>query len=794
MEEARGWMNQVEEGRVPKASHGGFSTSCAPSSRGTHSRFSSSREPASRAMLVKEVSRAALHNVAEDQTQLPEAMPSGFALNGPPSPRGGEMPFQPPSFLRDALASLMPCPNPPPRDSTVRWSSLSFEEFLAGASSVHGKMRSDLEAANAEIKQLRSMLGRSATDYVKLNIESTMVAVAPDPSDVIEDPRSIKIVQRWEELVRNARSALWNRYPIRDSWAASIRKCKIGTNDMYDDALFTFDAGRPANSGSGILRFQLSSAPRMSTGFIMHPHSKLRIAWMVVGMILMAYDLVKLSLSVFDPPAGAFTAVMEMFGNVYWTMDIFVSFSTGVFVEGRLSLEPSVIACHYFKSWFTFDTLIVGCQWFFVFVTTAKSSSLSIVRYVRLMRFSRVVRMIKLITMLPAILAAVTSPFNLLALEIAQFLIGMLWWMHFSACGFFYMEGNSGNELLDAADGILLKYLLCAHWAAAQMQGSVDVTPGMVLHQRVYAVIVIMMSIPFCALFISRLTNILMELHELTKKNATQTRRVKDYVNRHRISAGLSVRIQQFLKFKQCVDAFTENRSDEEVLKLLPTHLKGALLEESLWPLLSKHCVFRTLYLRFNAFFKCLCLEAFSTMFVLPEEMIFHYGTVPTQTFLVESGEVVFAHYSPIARSLLVSLIRDSHAGTNSHLRQRLLEPRQLINGRCVSEMALWTRSTHGGDLGATAQASIVVVDVERFEMSAAKFPSLQLTLARHATRFTKGLKKACDDGADSDLFTSLDLQDPSEKAVTPRPSTSSNRSSIRSAFSSMAGLTSFEH
>eukprot|EP00927_Polykrikos_kofoidii_P082722 TRINITY_DN8298_c0_g1_i2.p1 TRINITY_DN8298_c0_g1~~TRINITY_DN8298_c0_g1_i2.p1 ORF type:complete len:807 (+),score=107.43 TRINITY_DN8298_c0_g1_i2:112-2532(+) len=560
------------------------------------------------------------------------------------------------------------------------------------------------------------------------------------------------------------------RFPARDIWTAALKKNKVPFgNEMVHFLESSNRLGVCPKKRSTVIRELLDPtkqwccsrrrSPSMES-IMMHPHSTRRLLWLSIGMLLLLYDSLKLTLTVFDLDENWLTVAVDMIGNLYWSLDIPISFLTATFSQGKLWTSPKKVATVYIQSWFFFDVFVVAAQWMLVFFESDRNlSSMSALRYVRFLRFSRLVRMVKILIMLPALLAAISSPFYLLGAEILQFLMGMMIWIHLSACGFFYVEGghDARNEKFAGAASVQLKYITAAHWAVAQLQGSTDINPGNLFAQRLYSVSVSMISIPVCALFISRLTNILMELHELTKCNAAQSRRVRDYVNRHGISYDLSIRVQKFVKWKQTVQKNRTEKADEVVLNLLPKSLKGALLEETHTPLLIQHCIFHKLRSDFRPFFQCVCVEALNPILLLPDEQLFHVCSVPSHAFMVESGDIVFFHYGAIARSMLICATSGARTQGADHLRDRLLRPTGIEPGKIVSEMALWTICTHSGDLRAVSQSSVLAISVGKIEETAVGFPVLHMLLATHALHFAQGLNST--NGCEPDLYSSFDLQ-----------------------------------
>eukprot|EP00927_Polykrikos_kofoidii_P068823 TRINITY_DN6416_c0_g1_i3.p1 TRINITY_DN6416_c0_g1~~TRINITY_DN6416_c0_g1_i3.p1 ORF type:complete len:1027 (+),score=149.42 TRINITY_DN6416_c0_g1_i3:357-3083(+) len=615
-------------------------------------------------------------------------------------------------------------------------------------------------------RQLDELLGESSMEARR----SSVVSFAGNEQ---AEEVTLTAADRWEVIVKRVLTGtILGHFPVRETWVNVMKKSKtFGRFDENERASLVCDVrGRKLHGKDKSVTSRRSASAIFDfdgnhpAWYILHPQNPKRVVWSLLGVLLMGYDMLRMSLSIFEPGGAQVDAAVGYIALFYWTFDVCMSFITGIYIQGQLCMRPWRIAATYMKSWFLFDIMVVFCQWSVwimdvVFQNTSNKGQVGFLRLARTLRFSRVVRMVKLFAMLPAILSAVTDPFYLLVFEIVQFLIGMVMWIHISACGFYALEKDSPEPnpafLPEYSAG--LRYVMAAHWAAAQLQGSTDVLPGKALQQRVFSVIIILFSVPFCALFVSRLTNILMEVHELTKRNAWQCRHVQDYMNRHTISLELAVRVKKYVKWRQSIEKSRPDKADEAVLNLLPRQLKGELLEETLAPTLIRHCVMATLQRKFQTFFACMCIEAINTLTVLPEELIFTYGMVGTHAYMVEAGETTFYHYSMVARMMLQSSANECTDGSASHVRDHFLQPINIIQGRCVAEMSLWTKSTHRGDFRSQTQATIHGIDCNKLEACAASFPNVQFKLACHAHRFADMLNS--NEAVDPDLFTSFDLR-----------------------------------
>eukprot|EP00927_Polykrikos_kofoidii_P009479 TRINITY_DN13950_c0_g1_i4.p1 TRINITY_DN13950_c0_g1~~TRINITY_DN13950_c0_g1_i4.p1 ORF type:complete len:805 (+),score=104.61 TRINITY_DN13950_c0_g1_i4:78-2492(+) len=560
------------------------------------------------------------------------------------------------------------------------------------------------------------------------------------------------------------------RFGVREHWVNILTLPIVPAFGDQVDYLFDFNRSGKASVSSGStgladFRDEIREyeswfrRPRtwvLREAVIFHPQCQSRLVWVGVGVALLVYELLIMSLQVFDLEATNVQKGMEWICSTYWTLDVVMSFLTATFVKGHLSMDLRVIASSYIASWFCFDVFILVCQWNLLLM--GQGNDRAFFRHLRKLRYIRLMRLLKLFQLLPSLLATVTNPVHKFSLEVAQFVFFIIVWIHVSACGFYGVHLLSDAESPSISripeNNKLTRYLVCAHWASAQLQGSSDIAVVDDALPRFYALAVIMVAIPFCALFVSRLTNIMMELHDLTKSNAVQQRNIRDYLSRHRISTDLSGQVLEFVKWRQNVEKSRTDKNDSNVLNMLPKHLRGALIDESLAPLLSKHVFWQCLKADFEPYFKVVLLNVFKSQFLLPHEVVFNFGGVASSAYIVECGDLTLLHYSKIAKSLIKTSAKLNKESRN--MQDRLLKARSLSSGTCVSEMALWLRCAHKGDLRAESQAWVQTVSADMIEFYVKDYPVLQRAMARHARHFARELAHHMQD--DPDLFTTSDM------------------------------------
>lgn len=506
---------------------------------------------------------------------------------------------------------------------------------------------------------------------------------------------------------------------------------------------------------------RLQGAPRLQrsceTGrFVLHPYSWKRLAWILLGFAFLGFDIFCLTMDQFMLLGNDVKSAVQSVAAVYWTLDMLLSFVTGVFNYSQLEMRLWKIARHYAMTWFFFDAALVALQWLTQFSDGELSSAQAgALKYVRILKYLRLLRFVKFDHFLTSILAKVNSVSAILALRIGQYLTSVLFFVHASACAWYSLGVSSDDGWAFQRDSIRVwpvNYLISLHWAAANLQGQADVGPGDVADERAFAVCHIILSVIVLALFLSKLCNEMAVMQEISTALNRQSSAARHFCKRHGIPTALAVRVQRWFKRHQVMDAKRQRGvEEEEFMQMLPTDLRRALLHESRLPLLIKHEVFHACNNSNARFFERLTCDTFTPVTHLPEDEVFSYGMVCSHMYFVAAGQSVYLKYAAVLRALMQSVmilrgqprsrVRDNHKESRSDF---------LPQGTALCEAVLWIHWVHVGDFASVSSLSLLVLDLQRFEALVTAYPNVQASLQSHAQRFMTAVRASEDP---SDLF-----------------------------------------
>jgi len=220
------------------------------------------------------------------------------------------------------------------------------------------------------------------------------------------------------------------------------------------------------------------------------------------------------------------------------------------------------------------------------------------------------------------------------------------------------------------------------------------------------------------------LANMIVQLQGLRRERSSWRRTVREFLNRHKISAALSVRVRRHVDRSQPQKVRDTNA---ESLGRLSTELMVDLLEEMHVPALSCHPFFVNLRSKHPHLMRELCHEALQPMLKSSDEIVFCAGEACSRMYVVISGH---AQYNASMQP------RDGACTSMSHIR------RTLHSGQWLSEAALWTGWVHRGELRVVTDCMLVALDASGFARVISSHKSAHQFAAAYARKFVESLNR----------------------------------------------------
>ncbi|CAJ1400228.1 unnamed protein product [Effrenium voratum] len=406
-----------------------------------------------------------------------------------------------------------------------------------------------------------------------------------------------------------------------------------------------------------------------------------------------------------------------------WTVDIVISFLTGVYVDGRLHMDLTTIAKEYVKTWLLLDASVVVVEWLAVITDEIASSTVSIFRSFRLIRLMKLLRFKKLHALFNEVLferAKVLSA----NISILKTCLAYLAGLHVMACMLLFIrtsteEGRAiflekGVQNTDMA----YAYLISIHWALDFFLWSeVNVADSTADH--VVAVCMRLAGFVGTSIFLARIVFLTQQYVDDRLSNLQDV--ANNYLETHPISNDLSLRLKKFVV--SCYQqSWLESKLQEEqkLLDKMPENLQTDLCEESRGPHLCKSTFFRELQDKFRTCFRHICIDGIEEVVAQRHDMLFQDGYHSHAVLVTVSGS--FSYTLARKHTLL------------GHLGQ-LLAPKHIKNrktkvdpGTVVCEIAMWTSWIHTGSMQVLKSGIYLEISTDYLSSVVAAYPEAART------------------------------------------------------------------
>jgi len=355
---------------------------------------------------------------------------------------------------------------------------------------------------------------------------------------------------------------------------------------------------------------------------MIHPNSRRRICWDIIGVLLLMHDLLMMPMGAFSHGTTGlgetysdFLVFFDWSSVLFWTLDMFLSFLTGHLTnEGIIELEPMRAMRYYLHSWFPLDLFIVISDWVSIgFIDVGSTSGvLRLAKTItRGMRILRLLRFMKLnSTTMRDLLSMINSEYTLTLVGLLKSLLLMVILNHYLACAWFslsYTLRDRYDTWTHEAFGeetvsMVWAYTTSLHWSLSQFTpASMEVTPRNEW-ERFFNIIVIIFALVIFSSFVSGITQAMTTIRHINSERDKRESQVRIFLSSHKISNKLASRVWR------CVHSYNSaalgqrriRRTDVQLLRLLPESVKASLDAEVFVPIISVHPLFRE-YLNIDA-------------------------------------------------------------------------------------------------------------------------------------------------------------------------------------------------
>mmetsp|Transcript_15596 Transcript_15596/g.35798 ORF Transcript_15596/g.35798 Transcript_15596/m.35798 type:complete len:775 (-) Transcript_15596:69-2393(-) len=469
---------------------------------------------------------------------------------------------------------------------------------------------------------------------------------------------------------------------------------------------------------------------------MIHPNSKRRLLWDLLGMTLVVYDIITIPLQVFEPKKNLFSTVMAWCLAVFWTVDFPTGFLTGFTQDGRLVMNPLYVGKHYMTSWMPLDLFLISLDWFLLLFADSEDSSavatLGITRFgkafrvVRILRVLRLLRLMKIPRYLSRVEERIESELVAVIVGIVKLTAAILLINHLVACSWYGIgvgpyrgRRNWVDVYVPEDESGPYRYTTSLHWSLTQFTpAGMEVYPSNTI-ERVFNIIVVIFAMVTFSWFISSITNAMTHLRNMNSDYARQLLELSRFVRFQKISSQLSLRIRRHLEHIIVKGSQEINEKDVQLFKFLSEPLRMELHVEIYSKTLMHHPLFNKFAEMNTVAMRKICHQTLSTTMISLGDCLFSWGETCDQMYFVKHGRLIYTQDK-------------GEYGYNE----------VVSNGSWMCEACLWTCWRHLGWAYASTKASLLGLDGSKFLRVIRGCSSPTLQPAIYASAFLSFINK----------------------------------------------------
>mmetsp|Transcript_58935 Transcript_58935/g.140678 ORF Transcript_58935/g.140678 Transcript_58935/m.140678 type:complete len:818 (+) Transcript_58935:107-2560(+) len=441
---------------------------------------------------------------------------------------------------------------------------------------------------------------------------------------------------------------------------------------------------------------------------MLRPSSPLQFTWEILAIGIVLYDMFELPMQVFEPPKTNFTLAMRWIAQLFWNVDLLVSFRTGYINGDKIVMEPRSVAVNYLQTWFSFDILIVGCDWLLYIIESTEGyvlfakagKTLKVFRAARTMKMLRLMKMRKAFHTLEDHIVHVVSGCQTPIWGIAKFLLAVVFICHFLCSGWYFIGVSGGSEgwvkrYAVEELGFWERYLVTFHWCLTQFGAGNSNYVAETSGEYLCNIGVLLVGLLVAALLVSSVTNTFSIIQQQNADQFHQMWMLRRFCMEHDFPRALSKRIAKHVE--------RHIRSREESLEMGDVKMLSMLSKP-----LHADVVFH-IYLRplcSHPFLRLLCRDDPYTMR--------HVATTALQELIIAENDVVFTQgavakmaYNVLSGTMAYRLDIGSEAD--------FVKDEMVRCPQWISEQVFWFEWVHCGDLDAKSASRCIALDAHGF-------------------------------------------------------------------------------
>ena len=409
---------------------------------------------------------------------------------------------------------------------------------------------------------------------------------------------------------------------------------------------------------------------------------------------------------------------IQLFGLIFWSTDMIMSFVTGYVKDGSTELHLTAAAMHYLRGRFFLDFVIILCDWagfvasFFADGADASRNVriLRVIKTQRLLRMFRAGRMMHLINGLfdqLEVRAGNMSSVLVIFCRALFIFVVFTWVNHILACLWavigFHAPSDTGARWVDlpvySGGGIFkswdtaYQYWTSLHWSMSQAS-----VPGLLAvnsWERAACVWLRIVDKMFNCTIISALSATMVGVTILANKQGAELRKLSLFLRDHGVSPSIAVRVRNEV-IKRSARTVFPLEEDVPFLKSLPTSLRRELRFDMFCKGILSHPIFRTWYSVSTSIILDVCNGAVIEMRLAADDGLFECGAEAEGAYVVMRSQLQYVQNPE------TSVVTDWHEHT-------------VLESAWLSEASLWTHWLHVGSAVALTDCVVLLVQTGPF-------------------------------------------------------------------------------
>mmetsp|Transcript_109741 Transcript_109741/g.321248 ORF Transcript_109741/g.321248 Transcript_109741/m.321248 type:complete len:998 (+) Transcript_109741:54-3047(+) len=547
-------------------------------------------------------------------------------------------------------------------------------------------------------------------------------------------------------------------------WPSSVKIRKSLADDMVDKSLRRTEACRTGSTSRAVLMarrlqhftaydptFSLSMTAKTGVAFLsrfmLDPTASLHVFYSLVKVIVLLYDLTIIPYTLaWDVDINGWLYVTSLISCIFWTVDIVMSFLTGIQQGERVEMNPRIVALHFARTSLAPDLAMVICNWLSLLLEVlsdgqTSASGLRIIRFAqvgKLLRITSLLRLMKVTRVLEELLENSLSDNLRLLSKCICVVVGTLWVNHVIGCAWFALgrlaPSDTGTRWIDLsteADGVLLdfmdagglyQYLTAMHWSVAQLTlGAIDVNP-VNAGERVFNISCLIGGLVFGSTLISSLSATMVEFQMTRKSRNDEIRKLRRFLRENQVRQSVAVCVLQQARER----LFVQEKIREKDVHALQKISKSLYIELRC-QMFEPHVYSHPLFLMWSSFDRgvvrhlCNAIE-YNTM--LQGDDLFCAGVSTDRSYLLTEGNVEYLK-EPATCPVEIAGTWDVTAGC------------------WLSEASLWSHWMHVGTAKAVNTCQVLAISAEGVQAVLQRSQDLKEATAEYCKQFHRRIASA---------------------------------------------------